>query len=260
MKVAVLTIPAQQHRIWALMGHLDTLGFPVRMSPRISIYNGFDFKDYETRYIALQAMVKDGHIKYQSYLQGANEILLNLDSHGDMCEWGLLNILRKLVENNESALVIENDAFFRNLPVSKIEDSFEFLASQWRGLIDNVGYENINVAMFTVVRPDLDELKEKANLEDIDDFWVKGACGAGQTANIYTPHGAKMILEDKPCYPNIEAWLYYGDTQESDYGNIEGVYSSRDGIISLHFFSNFDSPHTGLDPNEAWQYYQGENL
>ena len=261
MKVAVLTIPAQQHRVWALMGHFDTLGFPVTISSRMAIYNGFDYKDYPVRKDALEAMVANGHTKYAEYLDGAHDNLINLDSHGDMCEWGLLNIMRKVIEDNHFTLVVENDAYFRYLPVAEVRESFAYIVEQWYSLVKQVGYENINVAMFTVIRPSLEESKERATLEDIDDFWVKGACGPGQTANIYTPHGAKMLLEDKPPYPNIETYLYWGDTGEGVYGDIPGVYSTRNGIIDLHFFSNFDSPHTVMkEPEYYFNLYRGVQL
>ena len=250
MNVAILSIPAQEHRIWALMGHYTTLGFPVIHSGRIIVYQGFDYTDYPTRRDALEAMVADGHEKYRPYLE-TNISDITLDSHADMCEWGLLNIMRKVIETDTPTLVLENDAYFPKIPTADVRDSFGFLVDKWWELASQVGQENINVAMLTVIRPDLDKLKTNAALEDVDDFWTKGACGPGQTANIYTPQGARFILEKKPPYPNIEAWIYYGDTEETAYGNIPNIYSTREGLTSLHFFSNFDSPHTHNNVQET---------
>lgn len=207
-------------------------------------------------------MVADGHTKYADYLESENEVLLNLDSHLDMCEWGMLNIMRKIVETNTFTMVMENDAYFRNVPVQDPIDSFPFFVEKFYDLRDAVGYKNINVAMFTVIRPDLDyRLSQMTNYEDIDGFWVKGARGPGQTCNIYTPHGAEYILNQKSPYPNIEAYLFFGDTPNDDYVEIPGVYSTKEGMINLHFFSNFDSPHvTDSDANHYIDKFKGEQL
>ncbi len=261
MKIAVLTIPSQRHRVWALMGHLSTLGFPVR-SDRFTIYNGFSYEGYPTRESALIDMIADGHTKYAKYLESADDTLRNLDSHLDMCEWGMLNIMRKVIETNSFTMVMENDAYFRNVPVTDPIDSFPFFVQKFYDLRDAVGYENINVAMFTVIRPNLDyRQSQMTNYEEIDEFWVKGARGPGQTCNIYTPHGAEYILNEKSPYPNIEAYLFFGDTPNDDYVEIPGVYSTKAGMINMHFFSNFDSPHTiDADTDHYTAKFQGEQL
>ena len=259
MRTAILTIPDQQHRIWALMGHLYTLGFPVRHPENhIGIYNGFNYRDYKTGRSVVEAMIEDGHVKYKEAINFNH--LDGDDSHYEVCEWGLLNIMREIIKMREPVLVLENDAFFRNLPVSDIEDAYDFINQLWKNLVDKVGYEHINVAMFTVIRPDLDELKSNKALEPIDDFWVKGACGPGQTANIYTPHGAEYILNKKPPYPNIESFLYYGSDKASGSQHMPNIYSSKRGIISLHFINNFDSPHVKRDAEQVFKFYSGVQL
>ena len=254
LDIGVLTIPSQQHRIWALCGHLLTLGFPIANQSRFQIYNGYDYIDYPNRKTAIKDMIADGHVKYQYYLENTYESNLALDSHMDMCEWGLLNFMRIIIENDRPMLLMENDAYF-------IDFNFGDLSKRWWDLVDKVGYENINIAMFTVIRPDNEELLENKKAIPIDDFWVQGAAGPGQTANIYTPAGAKLIL-DKACYPNIEAWTYWGDTDKIIAPDeIPGLYSSKRGIINLHFFSNFDSPHTVNRPSEFWfDFYKGKSF
>ena len=249
MKVAVLTIPSQQHRIWALFGHLQTIGFAVfRRMHLFDIYNGFDYKDYETVADVFKAMVADGHTKYEGYEDHPIEWLHN-DVHYLVPEWGMLNILRKVAEGDEPVLVIENDAYFRDISYTEIDQ-------RWSDLENSVGFNNINVAMFTVIRPDLEERKANAPLQDIDGFWAKGACGPGQTANIYTPHGAEWIVKNKKPLPIIESFLYESQVDTPN------VYSTWRGIIDLHLFCNFDSPHAnyGRSREKIWSFFMGENL
>lgn len=260
MKTAILTIPSQEHRLWALFGHLQTLGFPVRRPQnRFFIYNGFNYYEYLTRWDIIQDMIADGHTKYGSLLSGY--LRTHPDSHYEAAEWGMLNIMRKIIEKDSSMLVVENDVFFRNLPVSDVSDSYDFLDKQWDNLVETVGYENIYVAQFTVDRPNLDEFKSNTDIERIDDFWVRGSCAPGQTANIYTPHGAKYILEEKCPDPIIERALYSGfDDLKGNILPIPNVFSSYQGIVNLHLFSNFDSPHVHKSSSFYFDLFKGEQL
>ena len=249
MKVAILTIPAQRHRLFGLFGHFQTIGFPVFASMHLfDIYNGFDCNDYETVADVYRAMIADGHTKYKGYEDHPIEWLSN-DVHYLVPEWGMLNILRKVASGDEPVLVIENDAYFIDITYAEIE-------KRWSDLENAVGFDSINVAMFTVIRPGLDERIANAPLEDIDGFWAKGACGPGQTANIYTPQGADWIVKNKKPLPIIESFLY---ESQADTPN---VYSTWRGIIDLHLFCNFDSPHVcyGRSAEDIWSFFDGGNL
>ena len=265
MRTAILTIPAQEHRVWALLGHLHALGFPVRNPEgKIEIYNGFDYRDYPTRGDAVDAMVADGHEKYEP-LQNDN-LRDHTDSHYYICDWGQLNIMRKIVESNEPTLVLENDAWFRHLPVTNPFDFYPFLKEKWRSLLRKVGGRNINMAMLSVDysgRSDkTKELIEKGvdKLEKVDDFWARGARGMNQTAMIWTPLGAKYMLEEKPAHPNFESFVFRGSDKSSGNIHMPNIYSTYNPIISLHFFSNFDSPHTSTDKDRMFNHFKGTQL
>ena len=247
LPVYVLSIPRHENRIWALFGHLQTIGFPIVDNPNlVKVYNGYDTQDYVNRLDILQETARQGYQRHQEYLDSMNpEKLREVESFTDCVNLGMLNILRKVETGNKPVLVIEDDAYFVGV-------DYEELMRRWRQLELCVGCNNINVAMLSVKRPDFDELKSNVRLQSVGDFWWAGVCVPGQTANIYTPHGAARILK-KPVYPNIERWLY--DEQ------LEGVYSTKRELVDLHFFSNFDSPHAHARDTDFWNtVMQGEQL
>ncbi len=249
MKVAILTIPKHRRRVWALFGHLQTIGFPVVENPEaFKVYNGYDASPYPTRRDGFKALVAHGHEKYQWHLENLpEEQLEGTRSLTMLVTLGMLNILRTVAAGDEPVLVLENDAYLIDL-------SYADLVEHWNDLLTRVGYQNINVAMLTVIRPNLEQLKADAELVDVDDFWVKGACGPGQTGNIYTPHGAAYILEKHSVCYNIERMLY------EEIADLEGIYSTEQGILDLDFFSNFDSTHTDLDKGFWIKLLDGEQL
>ena len=247
MKVYVLTMRTHEHRMWAWLGHFQTIGFPLIKKRRLlKVFRGYDHHDYANRYEAVKAMAADGHQKYQDWLDRSDpEMMKQVRSFSDCCQWGMLNILRKVASSDEPILVCENDAFFRGV-------TYDGIVQNWGSLVNQVGIENINVAMFTMMYKTKSYRKDMANLEIVDDFWYKGTPQTGQTANIYTPHGAQFILDNKPCYPNIERYLYYGDEKDEQYGNVSGVYSTRQEIIDPHFFANFDSFRPKYRDSDHW--------
>jgi len=273
---AILTIPSQSHRLWGLFSHLQTIGFPVLDVPhsgRWSIYQGYDYRDYLRDYVPesdidqgkrghdvvanaiLSEMVKDGHMQYEPYLGKAYRF--NNSVFYVLILWGYQNIMRKVAKSDVPVLVMENDAFF-------IDYSYDALCSDWADLVDTVGYENINVAMFL---PDYDlekYMSKKQDLSVVNDFWMKGACCHGQIANIYTPHGAQMVLE-KPAFPIVETWLYASDglgkrREKKNYISPPGVYSSSRGIMDLDAFYNCDSPHVRRDFGQWQLFFEGASL
>lgn len=245
MQTAILTIPSQDHRMWALLGHLQTIGFPVvKKRHLIKVYRGYSYTDYPNRYEAQKAMIADGHTKYQAVMDRKGEGLKKIRSFSDCCQWSYLNMLRQVVKLDVPTLVLENDAFF-------VDVTYEELDRQWESLVSQIGFENINLAICSIGYAKKPELRQNAKFEDVDGFWVKGAVGYSQTAHIFTPHGAQWFLDNLPCYPHIELFVYHGRGYEG-YVQVEGVYSTRRDIIDPHFFCNFDSFRTQYHNPDHW--------
>lgn len=251
MNIAVLTIPRELHRIYTLIGHLATKKFPIKDAQRFRIYNGWDIEDFGGQKEIVSAMVNDGHKKWEpilDYLEGGEppDEKICGHIHGVIVEWGMMNILRDVVNREHTTLVLENDAFFR--------DGMDYptILQKWAELECQVGHESIRVAMlmFYNTRHEHDQYNE--GRPHIDEFWVKGSVSGGQIANIYTPHGARYMLKEKPPIPTIEHYLAANP-------ELEGVYSASINQVLYHDFpTNFDSYFSDDYDKTFWKnFYAG---
>ena len=240
--IDILTIENQEHRIHSLLGHIATIGFPVNIgiieTGHYRIINGKSYLDYDTPESLEKDILKDGYTQYE----GGRDSKIFRDYHYICCEWSMLNCLKIIADSDKPSLLLENDAFFFGI-------DYEELALQWVNLIEKVGHWNLNVAQLTVDRIEDDLSGLMMERPKLTDFWAVGSRGQGQTANIYTPHGAQYILDTKPKYPNIEGWLFENQDE------IEGLYSTNEPCISLNFYSNYDSPHTKVNNEEVWRKF-----
>ena len=238
---SILTVPKHHHRVWALLGHLATIGFPVKDFEMLNVYNGYDIDDYTDCNDVRCAMKNNGYkvIDVECYHK------TNLCKHAWVVYWGLLSILRKVVDSGKATLILEDDAFF------KTGFFYDLISEKWDNLCSSVGFESIRLAMLFWY--DDDEAVER---ESLDDYWVKGSRSGGQIATIYTPSGADYLLNSDRRYP-IEVQM----RDDSVNGTIvEGVYSARENQCIIETFCNFDSRTKGQrdNVNEYFEHYLGK--
>ena len=255
MNIAILTIPAQSHRLFATLGHLRTLGFPVEDESRLKIYNGYDVSNYISRREVAEAMSSDGYATWQELVNNYPDVLEHPDYHNCIVEWSMLKILREVEKSGEDTLVLENDVWFKK------GIDYRLLQDRWDNLKAAVPYESIGCAMLMFYEELYGYRDDGAAVgvepvqegEQIDDFWVKGARSGGQVANIYTPHGAEW-MQAKPAFPTIEMYV-------KDNPNMFGLFSARENCVDWqNYYFDYDSPHDPRDADAYSQRFEGINL
>ena len=248
MNIAILTIPAQSHRLFVTLGHLKTLGFPVEDESALQIYNGYDIADYTSRREVAEAMATDGFEKWTALVNDYPDVLSHPDYHNCIVEWGMLKLLREVEKSGEDTLVVENDVWF------KPGIDYAMIVEKWNDLKAAVAYDDIGCAMLMFYEEIFGYADDGSAIgaepiqdgEPIDDFWVKGARSGGQVATIYTPHGAEWMCA-KPAFPTIEMWV-------KDEPNQFGLHSARENWVDWqNYYFDYDSPH---DPRDAVSYVE----
>ena len=219
MNFAIVSIPAHILRVCIMLGHFETVGFPVTdlaRNGRLTIYNGFDYRDgLENHY---DNMIKSG-FKVTSTLPTKLKQV-----HARTVHYNMLKILKIISVSNRPTLMLESDVIWRHL-------NYESLLDRWNDLKKAVGYKNINVAMLFSYENDADK---EDNLTPIDEFWGRGSRNAGQVANIWTPHGAQFYLEN-----HLDHHIEY--TLKSN-PQMEGLYSSLENQVDFTFGACIDAP------------------
>ena len=250
LKTVILTVRGyHEHRRWCQLGHLQTMGWPVGSASRLKICSGKFAGDYSDGGVLASAIAKE-FPRWKGVDGGWWERLKICEQ---VVHWNHLKILQGIIDDNETCLVIEDDAFF--------EINYDDLCGRWEDLKRAVGEENINVAMlyYSIAREGFDLNPDG---EFIDDFWMKGTKEGGQVANIYTPCGAKHLIEEKEK-PNkyIESYL----RDEGQY--MDGFYTAIKSVIRHDAFWGFDSysgpfrGDTSKESIEKWfDFYKGEDL
>ena len=226
-----------------VLGGLYHAGFPVEDPRLYETHNGHDYNDYSSRREVVEQMAIAGYVKWSEYYDFDCPSLDHPDFHNIVVEWGMLEIMRKIVDSGVDTLVLENDAFFKNI-------DYETIVGCWMDLVRIVPYDEIHIAMLMHYPAHNQPLLEG---ERVNVFWQRGSRQPGQVANIYTPQGAKWILEEKPAFPTIEQYLY-------DFPDTPGLFSSYDNYVQFNTPFSFDSP---FDPRFAnkeslLRYYRGE--
>lgn len=104
LNIKVLSIPQHVYRNYILIGHLETMGFPVDpwiLQGHLKFYNGCHYRDYETKTELIQAVVDDGWAFWAEVLQ--QEDSASPRKQAIAIEWGFLNILKKIVAETPCA-------------------------------------------------------------------------------------------------------------------------------------------------------------
>jgi len=104
LNIKVLTVPKHLYRNYMLIGHLETMDFPVGpwiQQDHLKFCNGFDYNDYETKIDLIQAMIDDGWAFWAEVLQRDDCDIPRKQVIA--IEWGFLNILKKIVAETPCA-------------------------------------------------------------------------------------------------------------------------------------------------------------
>ena len=263
MRIKILTIPRQEHRVWALLGHLQTVGFPVRKRDKVSVYRGFDYRDYDSDEHFYKAVLLRSGIKEELFP------VVYRSMKSLMIECGIYLILKEVVKEGEPCIFLENDAYFEKVwkPDMDYSRVYDALLDEWETLKQAVGYKNIKMVQLfckPLLNMDIgilmrrDEKPIFREREPVTDFFVKGVRGSGQVGMIFTPHGAEWVLENKPLMPHMEVYI-------NENPDIDGLYGVKDSVITHEFYSNFDgdalfSFHDGYNMHAWFKHYRGQDL
>ena len=228
MKTAILSVKqVHQHRRWCQLAHLQSRGWPVRDWERVRVFNGLyigDFEDEADDSGGNHPLCREAVAR--GFPDWAHMEIKQTSLHSRIVRLNLFLILRDVViKSGEPWLVIEDDAFFRTFTYTE-------LCERWEQLKQQVGEENINVAMLFFYGSPTRYRNPKC--APIDDFWARGSQEAGQVANIYTPTGAKHILDNCSTTANIERYLL-------DNPDMPGLFTSQVSQAFQDGFWNFDS-------------------
>ena len=162
--IKVLTIPRHQARNWTLVAHLEDIGYPVRsllQDGTLAFYNGIDFME--------------------------NPAL----NKGACIKMGFHRLFEIIAEQDNPVLLIESDCRFAQYQGEIL--SCSVLKEKWNNLVEMEDYDNIHAAMLWFANRSV--ITFELPCEPLDDFWGSGVKNAGQIANIWTPHGAKWVLD-----------------------------------------------------------------
>lgn len=229
MNIKILTIPKHLHRNYMLIGHLETMEFPVTdliANDHMKFYNGFDWNDYKTNAEITTCIVNDGWSQWKEKAAYYNrpEFADEKPLHSFAVEWGFLNIMKKIVEDDKPALVLESDVKFETLTYDKLRE-------EWKMLIDIESEQNILVAQLCF------EVKEGLPpVTPLTQFWARGSKGRGQYANIVTPAGAEFLMNRKDATPTIENYL-------PRYPETPGFYTTHESQYRWCNLSSTIYPH-----------------
>ena len=223
-KTAILSIPAHLRRAYSTIGHLETMGFNI--IDDVKIYEGADYREDLFAYgeqmkkeqftTENEQRVVDWFLGYMRADHGDNDPTF---PHVAAFNFGYLGILKRIIESGEPTLIISCDILFK-LNYDQIRDQFD-------RLVNKVGYSNIDVAMLYHKPYDYCKYKQ------INKFWSKGPKGGGDTANLWTPHGARRYIDNFP-YDHMEVWI--GKVVDNF-----NVYCSNESHVAWGWANHYDS-------------------
>ena len=250
LKTVILTTKGNyEHRRWCQLGHLQTMGWPVTDERLLKICNGKFAGDYPNGDAVVSAIAKE--FPRWRNVDGSKWDAIKIGDQ--VVHWNFLKILQGVVDDNETCLIIEDDAYF-NI-------SYDDLCNRWEDLKGVVGEGIIKVAMLYYANVERSR-KLNPDGEFIDDFWMKGTKEGGQVANIYTPEGARHLIEEKN---NPERYIESHLRAEGPY--IDGFYTAIKPAAKHDAFWNFNSYFGQLHGSTSekiveneFDFYKGEDL
>lgn len=175
-QIFMLTLKRQMYRRCELIGSLSALDYQVE---KLSIFNGNDLDSYGPSGF-IEDAVRDGFEIFRKIHPDTGMAMY----HGIIL-WNHLTMLRRIANGDAVVLVLEDDMF----PRLRYRTLLQKLA-ELSGLVSTPP----EVVMLGYGPPVGGKI-EATLVEGTDGFWARGALGPCQSANLYTPLGAKRVLD-----------------------------------------------------------------
>ena len=196
-KIACINLKRRPLRLAAWIGAFDSQQVTLAEMFR---FEGKDSKDYEYKDL-IKDVIKDGFPIFEIYLTEAknDKEWLYLAAH-----WSYLRALRWIAKQKETVLLMEDDWIL-------IKNFYSLLKI----------YQEIPSADIVQLTWNTDETLANP-VKQVSPHWCQGSKSKGTSANIYTPKGAQMLLND--CSDDYESTIE--DFIKKQYINHPNVFSS----------------------------------
>ena len=202
-KIFILTLKRQWWRRAFQVGALDVMGYPL--SDLLEFVEGTDYDLYGNE-SWIQDAVNDGFSFFSEY-----EHHHYIDYMGCMI-WGQMRILRNILENNLTALVIEDDVLI-TLPYKELRFKLDMLHKNASPLPQCIMLSYRSG----------DGVRNRPFVPNTNGLWVQGSRNSGHLINVYTPAFAKRIFD---YYNNVLAQNTIENLLASEYEDEPWLYSS----------------------------------
>ena len=204
-KIFSLNLKRQEYRRFVQLGNLETLDYPVET--QLEFIPGIDYHTYNDD-TWMEAAADDGFPQFRALAA----IGPPRSEYEGCITWGQMRIMRRIVEEQVTALVLEDDML--------LQLRYPYLCEKLTRL-----YENAPVAPEIIMLhyAHWEAPTRREVVPGTDGFWVQGSRNSGNHANIYTPVGAQRVLDHCESHPDETLeWVL-----KSAFGDAEWLYSTR---------------------------------
>lgn len=171
-EILIMTLEATPHRKWGSIGALDARGFPM---DRVEPVHGIDGLQYETHEKLIKAAVADGFTFFAE-----NRDFLSIPIPMAAGTWSACRALRHIVEEEKTTLLMEDDWIF-NIDYDDIEQRLR-------------AAEHKDTQIAVLFAKMFHGKNYRYDIKPINEYWVEGVPASAAAATLYTPDGAKLVL------------------------------------------------------------------
>ena len=171
-KIFIMTLEATPHRKWGMIGALDARQFPM---DKVEPVHGIDGLKYDTHEMLIEDAVADGFKffgTYEKYLERPIPMVAGT--------WSACRLLRHISKLSSPCLLMEDDWVFLI--------DYEEVVRRLRMLRD----PETHIAALILKLWGRDR---KPKFQMNDGYWIQGIPASAACANVITPEGAKLLLE-----------------------------------------------------------------
>ena len=169
----IMTLEATPNRKWGCLGALDARLFPM---DQVHAVHGVDGLTYNSHDEIVRAAAADGFSFFTEnpdYLKRPIPMVAGT--------WSACRVLRKVAEQNDAAIVMEDDWVF-TIDYPEILKRLELLDA------DKTDIAALIAKLYTRGRL-------RCEVQAVDPYWIAGIPVSAACASVYTPKGAALVLK-----------------------------------------------------------------